>query len=122
MKREWYALPAALQVATLSHDTILNSTKAPDLIKVDIEGAEHYLFRGAKRALRFVRPVWFVEVAEANSAELSRAFEEQRYRIFDGDVLDKGLIEGKIYNWLAIPDEKLPLYRARIDAARCTVS
>jgi FkbM family methyltransferase len=113
---------AVVPVMTLRLDTVLanRKTQAPHLIKIDVEGSEHMLFRGATQVLETVRPAWFVEVAASsgNRPEVSGILRKFGYRIFDGHALSRGLIERQAYDWLAIPDEKIGYYEDRIEAAR----
>jgi FkbM family methyltransferase len=111
---------AVVPIATLRLDTIMASehVRPPHLIKVDIEGAEHVLLRGAHRVLAEARPVWFMEVASENADEVSSIFRAHGYRVFDGDALSQGLIERGVYDWLAIPDNKIDTYTRRVEAAQ----
>lgn len=113
---------SVVPTAMLSLDTVeisLNMRK-PDLIKIDIEGAEHMLFRGATRILEHVRPVLFVEVAASsgNRPEVSSILKKYGYRIFDGHAMSQGLVERRAYDWLVIPEEKIGAYSDKVEAAR----
>lgn len=105
-------------------DTMLASGKMapPAIVKVDIEGAEHLLFRGATRLLEAVRPAWFVEVAASsgNRPEVSSVLARYGYRIFDGNALAEGLFERQAYDWLVLPEEGIEAWSHRIAAARAT--
>ena len=54
-------------VPTLSLDTLLESLPPPSFVKIDVEGAELEVLKGADRLLREHRPSVYVEV-DANSA------------------------------------------------------
>jgi len=51
-----------IEVEITTLDLLLNMHAPPDLIKVDVEGAENLMMRGAARLLRDVRPAWILEV------------------------------------------------------------
>jgi FkbM family methyltransferase len=106
-----------VSVATYCLDTVLaGAMRPPDLIKVDIEGAEHRLLRGAERLLRDIRPAWYIEVADENAAEVSSLYRRHGYKVCDGDALVRGLVEGGVFDWLAIPEEAVERYAARVAA------
>jgi FkbM family methyltransferase len=73
-----------MTVPTLSLDTLLQHVPAPDLIKVDVEGAERLVLAGARRLLTDVRPILFLEVARANSDSVRELLEAYRYAYYDG--------------------------------------
>jgi hypothetical protein len=62
--------------------------------------------------------VWFIEVASENADEVSSVFRTHGYRVFDGDAVSQRLIERGVYDWLAIPEDKIDSYARRVEAAR----
>ena len=52
----------------LSGDDLLATWRAPDFIKMDVEGAELSALAGCDKILSEVRPVFYIEVADHNSA------------------------------------------------------
>ena len=79
------------QVMTVTLDYLLNYWKAPDLIKIDVEGAEHLALSGAKNILNEIRPIIYIEVSHPNIIQIDRMFEEAEYDIFklenDGSIM-----------------------------------
>lgn len=104
-----------LEVAQVSLDTWLaeNAIARVDLIKMDIQGAELDLLRGAQHCLRNMRPVLYLEAdavqsgnAHQSLADLYQAIVARDYRVsmvsrkkripMDGNNLTSG-------NWLGAP-------------------
>ena len=59
-----------------------------DLIKIDVEGAEFEILKGANRILTEIRPFWFVEISETkgrfdnNSKDTFKKFLDANYAAF----------------------------------------
>jgi len=66
-------------VPTLTLDSLLGDLPAPDFVKIDIEGAEIMALSGATHMIQDVRPVFYIEVSEAHSAEALRIFHSANY-------------------------------------------
>src|SRR6185503_10255674 len=62
-----------------------------DFAKIDVEGAEHLVLRGAERALRVFRPAIIFEWNADSFDEVRQILSRHRYRIHDlkGRPLDK---------------------------------
>ena len=78
-------------VPTLSLDILLESLQPPSFVKVDVEGVELMVLRGASRLLRDVRPKMYVEVDQRLAAEVMQVFAAANYGAFDprsGERLD----------------------------------
>jgi len=71
-------------VCAVTLDDLLTHFPAPDLIKIDVEGAEHFVLRGASRVLAN-RPTIFVETAEANGREVAALLRNAGYNLFSVD-------------------------------------
>jgi FkbM family methyltransferase len=86
--------PDALESITVQIETLdsLPTDFHPALIKIDVEGAEAGVFRGARRLLRDNRPVIIFEHGEAaaafgtTSGEIHDLLSELGYRLFDIDA------------------------------------
>lgn len=59
---------ARLMVPTVPLDTLLDRCGPPTLVKIDVEGAEAAVLRGATRLLREVRPTLYLEIAPGETA------------------------------------------------------
>lgn len=99
-----------ITVPVLTLDTLLKTLPAPDLVKVDVEGAEHMLLRGSAELLREVRPNLYIEISSANFAECSAILGAADYRLFDGDadLASPVAASGPVGNALAVPAERAP--------------
>jgi FkbM family methyltransferase len=94
-------------VPLYSLDELLSSFRRPDVLKIDIEGAEIVALQSATRLLTEVRPIIMVEVDpdEKHRREVAEIFKEHRYRLFDSDVPQSERQEMALPAWncLAIP-------------------
>lgn len=83
---------ATLTVPTLTLDALLDHFGPPTLVKIDVEGAEEEVLRGATRLLSEARPVIYIEIAPGREA-IRDQLETAGYR----------LTRGAEMNWLAEP-------------------
>lgn len=72
-------------VPTVTLDSLL-ATGTPKLVKIDVEGAEAAVLKGARRLLSKVRPVLIVEVGLETADEVGDLFRANAYRMFDADT------------------------------------
>ena len=68
---------AEISVNTVTLDWLLTRYPAPDFIKCDAEGAEHWILRGGERLMCEVRPTIIFELTHPN-AEICAAILQQR--------------------------------------------
>ncbi|HXV77005.1 MAG TPA: FkbM family methyltransferase, partial [Candidatus Polarisedimenticolaceae bacterium] len=73
----------ALAVRAVTLDALLDDWPRPDVLKIDVEGAEASVLRGARRVLHEVRPRILCEVSQANRYEVSAAFDRAAYAMYD---------------------------------------
>jgi len=74
--------PVAVQVRSVCLDHVASSTSMdPDVIKIDAEGAELSIFRGAERVLARSQPLLFFECNE-DREEIQRYLLNKGYRLF----------------------------------------
>ena len=93
-------------VPTFTLDFLLDNFPKPNFVKVDVEGAERFVFSRADKLLSEVKPLILTEVDSPNFDFLTSKFKSFGYDLFDADVLaEKGLIplSGVTSNILAIP-------------------
>lgn len=83
-----------IMVPTLSLDCLLETFGPPTFVKIDVEGAEVDVLKGAVRLLKEARPVMYFEVSDLSLDECARILSEASYRLTKED--------GE--NWLAIPN------------------
>lgn len=68
-----------VDVATLPLDMLLAHYAPPDVVKIDVEGAEVEVLKGASRLLEKVRPVLYCEINEDNQKECLDILKEFDY-------------------------------------------
>lgn len=68
-----------VEIITLDH--LLDMYEPPDLIKVDVEGAEAEMFEGAARLLQDVRPVWILEAHGRQGERAVQSLRNHGYRV-----------------------------------------
>jgi FkbM family methyltransferase len=96
--KQWFSQPApgapighltatdsgegCILVPTTTLDAAAAEYGQPDVVKIDVEGAEGMVIRGAPRLLYEHRPVWLMEVHDAIvEQEIRMAFDRARYRL-----------------------------------------
>jgi FkbM family methyltransferase len=96
-------------VCTLTLDTLLESCPGPTFLKIDVEGAELEVLRGARRVLDEIRPVMHIEVDESLSGEVSTFLLKSNYVLFDGAApyVKSNSLKECVFNTLAIPEERV---------------
>lgn len=104
-------------VSCTSMDWLIGQIRQPDIVKIDIEGAELSALRGAVRLLSEVRPLLIIEVAPENAAAIAELLGAHGYAMCD--VRDHSRVCRRLPAWntLAWPSEKsweLDELRARI--------
>lgn len=91
-------------------DTLLDHFPAPQVLKIDVEGAETEVLGGAQRLLAEVRPLVYCEVSADACVAVTSMFKEHRYRMWDGVTFD-GRFDHELAlatnNTVAIPEEKI---------------
>jgi len=96
----------AVQVPVITLDWLLDQTSPPKLVKIDVEGAELHLFRGAIRLLNEIRPTIMCEIQDRNQPEVTRIFKQNDYRLYNWDADHRVEIQTAVFNTLAIPNPR----------------
>lgn len=103
-----------LPCATL--DSLLAHFPAPDVLKIDVEGAELGVLRGAERVLGQSRPVIYCEVTDCTRAEVATLLQSSAYMLWDGEGFDGSSNSKRISdmttNVVAIPQERTETFFA----------
>lgn len=73
-------------VPTWTLDGLLEHFPAPDVLKMDIEGAELMALRGARKLLSEVRPILILEVKEQNQSPVADMLRGLDYNIYRDDL------------------------------------
>jgi FkbM family methyltransferase len=72
-------------VITVSLDWLLESFRKPDVIKIDVEGGELGVLKGASKILTEVRPIIVCEITERNQEEATAIFKKHNYKMYNVD-------------------------------------
>ena len=99
---------AEIDVVCVSLDWLLDAYPAPAVLKVDVEGAETLVLRGAHRILRDARPKILCEVAEQNRPAVMEILLGAGYRLFDANrpIRDAPPLSQCAWNTIALPEEQ----------------
>lgn len=77
-----------VQVPTIRLDTALSwFNSSPQLIKIDVEGAEHLVLEGMRHILSTVRPIVVCEVTNDNYGYVKDVLSSHNYRLLDANRL-----------------------------------
>jgi FkbM family methyltransferase len=91
-------------VPCVTLDFLAEHWEAPDVIKIDVEGAELLALNGATRLFEKHKPVVYIEVSESNRGPVTEFFKERGYRLSevgkDGSITE---VEQCAFNTLARP-------------------
>lgn len=79
---ENFEVEARKMVPTIRGDELLEIWRAPDFIKMDVEGAELEALRGSRKVLECSRPIFYIEVSPENQSAVSELFRDYNYDIF----------------------------------------
>jgi hypothetical protein len=86
---------------------MLKTLPRPDVLKIDVEGAEVPVLDGATTVLSSARPRLFVEVAGENADTVERVLRSYDYLLFDGETLTRvDTSSGAPSNTVAVPQEQ----------------
>jgi len=72
-------------VPTVSLDWLLDRFPAPDVVKIDVEGAEAQVLQGGTAVLHAHHPRLICEVGQARAAEVRDLLVKSGYILYDGD-------------------------------------
>ena len=95
-----------VDVVTLTLDWLLDHCDPPHVLKIDVEGAEADVLRGARRVLAEARPVLLCEVYDFNAAYVTQTLHEHNYQLYNWDTTPRTPVSTACYNTLALPAER----------------
>ena len=96
-----------ITVMTVSLAWLATQMRAPDIVKVDVEGGELEVLRGAGELLLRSRPTWIIEVAAENSSAIADILRKADYRMYDASAPENS-VSVPAWNTLAVPAERRP--------------
>jgi FkbM family methyltransferase len=93
-------------VIAVTLDWLLQTLPHPSVVKIDVEGAEMEVLKGADRLFESVRPVVLCEVIPASERTVTAFLHSYDYQIFDGEmkVFDRTPLQTAPWCTLAIPN------------------
>jgi FkbM family methyltransferase len=91
-------------VVSITPDWLLEQSAAPEVVKIDVEGAELDVLRGGLRVIASARPVVLCEV-KFHADEVTRIFSELGYSLYDWDAHPRVPVSRACCNTLAVPTE-----------------
>lgn len=74
----------SLRVLTVTLDWLVQHFPSPQVVKIDVEGAEASVLRGAATLLRSHRPALICEINSENTEECTEILKSFAYTIYDG--------------------------------------
>jgi FkbM family methyltransferase len=91
-------------VPTVTLDTLLESFPPPNFLKIDVEGAEALVLKGAERMLSEIRPTIYIEVGREAKDDVTDILKNNSYMIFDGSkpLQDQRPLSSCTFNTLAL--------------------
>jgi FkbM family methyltransferase len=95
-----------VSVLTITLDWLLEQEAAPNVVKIDVEGAESYVFRGAQRLIAEAQPVILCEVRDRTRNYVAEVLLRNGYTLFDWDVKPRVAVNRASFNILAIPPDR----------------
>ncbi|AXC13215.1 methyltransferase, FkbM family domain protein [Acidisarcina polymorpha] len=104
------------RVLTITLDWLATQIPTPDVIKIDVEGADLRVLYGAEELLRAKKPDLVCEVYEAIADDFTAFLSDLGYTLFDGNVPreTRRPISRAVYSTLAISKHKASLHRKSI--------
>lgn len=93
------------RVVTVTLDWLAEHFRAPDVLKIDIEGAELKALEGAASLLNTTRPSIYIEVQETNISAVTTLLQSCGYRLFELNACSSELatLERCAFNTVALP-------------------
>jgi len=94
-----------IQVPLVTLDSKIGEYGLPDVLKIDVDGAEHLVIEGAPQLFSKISPRVLIEVRDRNKKELTEFFHNKHYTLynFDDPSESKEAIQSTVYNTLALP-------------------
>jgi FkbM family methyltransferase len=96
---------ASHPVVTVSLDWLLARQRPPQVVKIDVEGAELAVLQGAQELLQRHRPRLLLEVYEASADTITALLRQNGYSLFDFSTGWSGHrpVDRAVYHTLALP-------------------
>jgi FkbM family methyltransferase len=93
----------AIQVRTITLDSLVEQTPPPALVKIDVEGSELDLLHSSHRLLTDIRPIIMCESQHRNRPAVTTIFNRYHYKLYDWNTNPRVEVQTAAFNTLAIP-------------------
>jgi hypothetical protein len=93
-------------VGTFRIDTIAKSRQPPDVLKIDVEGAEMKVLEGGHETIAKHKPVILVEGPKDLWPQMAAFFKDLNYLLSDGHADNPVVLESPVWDTVAVPREK----------------
>jgi FkbM family methyltransferase len=94
-------------VPTMRIDTLAKALARPNVLKIDVEGAEIDVLLGGEETISTSRPAILIEAPRELWSPMQAFFEKHHYVLFDGEAEEQIRLLHPVWNTIAIPREKL---------------
>lgn len=96
-------------IVCLSLNDCIATLPKPDVIKIDVEGAEQEILEASKTLFTSIRPRMAIEVSQTTRGAITRLLKNNDYHMFDASrPFEKSLeVQETQWNTLAIPSEQM---------------
>jgi FkbM family methyltransferase len=94
-------------VPVMSIDSLVNSLRPPDVLKIDVEGAEMDVLNGGEATISRFRPVILIEGPSELWTPMYVFFEKHGYALLDGEADLLTPLARPVWNTVAVPKEAL---------------
>ena len=120
-EKHWGVKAGWQDTALVSVDDMRSKRGAVDFVKIDVEGHEAAVLRGAVKTISADQPILFVECSHRPAHPCLGTLEQLGYRLVDADRLSLSC-DPSSTNFLAFPQRFWPAVEPLIDAARSSTS
>lgn len=107
IERRHGAVPKKMEVSTVTLDSLLESHPAPQMVKIDVEGAELRVLEGARSLIKEYHPILLIEISQ-NRGFLKRKLWDDGYFLIDADTGKPSTDDDQGWNFLALPPRVEP--------------
>jgi FkbM family methyltransferase len=93
-------------VISVSLDWLAAQHSVPNVLKIDVDGAEMQVLLGGEKLIRAHRPIILLEVYERNADQVTKFLSDLGYSLFDfnSGMKGKSPVARAVYNTLALPN------------------
>ncbi len=94
-----------VSVMTITLDWLMGQLPSPNVLKIDVEGAESLVLAGARKLISTARPVVLCEISGREAEACTSFFHSHGYKLYDYESRDRLPIKRAAFNTLAVVEE-----------------